>query len=124
MYTMDILRKIIIINNISGFLYSVHIRHSVRLKACFNIQYFPARYEGLRLNYETYFFNIAPCNGIQGAVAQYAASQSNQVHRGEPLLFSISALGSFTCVTQHTGPTALGPTQRTSCIQWIFYARL
>ena len=40
----------------------------------FNIQYFPARYVGLRLNYETYSFYIAPCNGLQGAVAQYAAN--------------------------------------------------
>ena len=38
------------------------------------------------LKYETYSF-IAPCNGLQGAVAQYAANQ-NQEHLGEtPSLF-------------------------------------
>ena len=38
-------------------------------------------------------------------------SQSNQEHRGEP---PSSALGSLTCVTQHTGATALRPIQRTN----------
>ena len=42
----------------------------------FNLQYFPAMYAGLRLNSETYFFYIAPCNGLQGDVAQYAANQT------------------------------------------------
>ena len=32
-------------------------------------------------------------------------SQSSQEHRGEPLTFT-KALGYFTCVTQHTGPTS------------------
>ena len=36
---------------------------------------------------------------------------------GEPLLFSKSALGSFTCVTQHMGPTALRPIRRMK--QWL-----
>ena len=40
-------------------------------------QYLPARYVGLRWNYETYSFYIAPCNGLQGPVAQYAANQTN-----------------------------------------------
>ena len=35
----------------------------------------------------------------------------------KPLLFSISALGSFTCVTQHMGPTALCSNRRTE--QWL-----
>ena len=43
-------------------------------------------------------------NSLQGAGAQIG--QSSQKHRGEPLLFSISALGSFRCNTQHTRPTA------------------
>ena len=38
--------------------------------------------------------------------------QSNQEHRGEPPSL-LSALGSFTCVTQHTEPTALRPIRRT-----------
>ena len=37
-----------------------------------------------------------------------AYSSHSQEHRGEPLLFLISALGSFTCVTQHMGPTSVG----------------
>ena len=36
---------------------------------------------------------------------------------GAPLLFLISALGSFTCVTQHIGPTAWRPTWMTK--QWL-----
>ena len=59
---------------------------------------------------ETYSFYAAPCNGLQGAVAQYAANQ-DQEQPGEPFIFIISALGSFTCVTQHTGPTALRPSE-------------
>ena len=36
-----------------------------------------------------------------------------QKHRGKPRFsFTISVLGSFTCITQHTGPTALRPIQR------------
>ena len=30
-----------------------------------------------------------------------------------PFSFTISVLGSFTCITQHTGPTALRPIRRT-----------
>ena len=41
-----------------------------------NIQYFPERYVGLHLNYETYSFYIAPCNSLQGAVAQYTANHA------------------------------------------------
>ena len=37
---------------------------------------------------------------------------ASQKHRGKPLLLTISALGSFTCITQHTGPTALRPIRR------------
>ena len=39
-----------------------------------HIQYFPAWYVGLCLNYETYSFYIAPCNGLLGPLAQYAAN--------------------------------------------------
>ena len=52
-----------------------YIRHSVTLKALQHTV-FPARYVGLRLNYETYSFYIALCNGLQGAVVQYAANQT------------------------------------------------
>ena len=46
-----------------------------------------------------------------------AYSSHSQEHRGEPLLFSKCALGSFTCITQHMGPTALHPIRRTK--QWL-----
>ena len=49
---------------------------------------------------------IAPCNGLQGDAI---CSQPSQKHRGKPLLLTISVLGSFMCITQHTGPTALRP---------------
>ena len=35
-----------------------------------------------------------------------------------PFYFTISVLGSFTCITQHTGPTALHPTRRTKQL-WL-----
>ena len=35
-----------------------------------------------------------------------------------PFSFTISVLGSFTCVTQHTGPTALRPIRRTKQL-WL-----
>ena len=35
-----------------------------------------------------------------------------------PFSFTISALGSFTCITQHTGPTALRPIRRTKQL-WL-----
>ena len=38
---------------------------------------------------------------------------ASQKHWGKPLLLTISVLGSFTCITQHTGPTALRPIRRT-----------
>ncbi len=78
----------------------------------FNITYFPARYLGATFEVWDLLFYIAPCNGLQGAVGQYATNQTRNTG-ANPLLFSISALGSFTCVTQHTGPTALRPIQRT-----------
>ena len=47
-----------------------------------------------------------------------AFSSHSHKHRAEPLFFFlIRALGSFTCVTQHMGPTALCPIQRTK--QWL-----
>ena len=66
----------------------------------------------LCLNYEIYSFYIAPCNGLRGAVAQYAANQ-NRNNGANPLLFSISALGYLRSVTQQTEPTALCPIRRT-----------
>ena len=93
--------------------YVMHIFATQRSSRHFMIQYFPARYVGLCLNYETYCFYIAPCNGLQGAVAQYAAHQTRNTGGVKPLLFLISALGSFTCVTQHMGPTALRPIRGT-----------
>ena len=68
--------------------------------------FFPARYLGLHLTIK------AQCNGLQGC-CDTICCQSNQEHWGKPLLFSIRALVSFTRVTQHTGPTALRPIQRT-----------
>ena len=93
-----------------------YIAHtSVTLKRRY-IQYFPARYVGLSLNYETYSFNIAPFNGLQGAVAQYAAKNS-QEDWGVPPSFSDKCTGYITCLTQHTGPSALRPIRRTK--QWL-----
>ena len=60
-------RIIIIIQNI--FLPFVYCAHSV----------FSSKvhvHVGLCLNYEIYSFNIAPCNGLQHAVAQYDANQT------------------------------------------------
>ena len=54
----------------------------------------------------------ALCNGLQGAVAQYAANQTKPRTPGEPFLVLISALGYFTWVTQHAGPMALHHIQR------------
>ena len=42
-----------------------------------------------------------------------------QKHRGKPPSpFTISVLGSFTCITQYTGPTALRPIRRTKQL-WL-----
>ena len=43
---------------------------------------------------------------------------ASQKHRGKPLLLTISELGSFTCITQHTGPTSLRPIRRTKQL-WL-----
>ena len=54
-----------------------------------------------------------------GAVAQYAANQTRN-HGANPFLFSISALGSFTCVTLHMVPMALCPNEASwlsSCLR-------
>ena len=71
---------------------------------------------GLQFNYETYSFYIAPCNGLQGAEVQYAANLTRNTG-ANPLLFSVSALGSFMFVTQHLGPTAFRPIRKTK--QWL-----
>ena len=61
----------------------------------FNIQSFPARYVGLRLNNETYSFYLAPCNGLQGAVAQYATNQTRNT-RADPFSFNYCSI-LFSC---------------------------
>ena len=61
------------------------------------------------MNSETQLFSTY--KGLQGA------QRIQQEHHGEPLLFSISALGSFTYVTLHMGPTALRSIRRTK--QWL-----
>ena len=49
------------------------------------------------MDFETQLFST-----LKGFTRCYGAfSSHNQEHRGEPLLFAISAPGSFTCVTQH-----------------------
>ncbi len=53
------------------------------------------------MRYET-FSLIAPCFGLQGAVAQYAANQTKNT-----MANPFPVLGSFMSITQHTGPTAL-----------------
>ena len=49
---VDVRIILLVINNSSSFLYSAQIRHSMALKALYDTV-FPARYVGLRLNYET-----------------------------------------------------------------------
>ncbi len=49
--------------------------------------------------------------GMQGEVVHNAARPC-QKHRGKPLLLTISALGSFMCITKHVRPTALRPIGR------------
>ena len=41
-----------------------------------------------------------------------------QKHRGKPLLFHDKCPVFFTCITQHTGPTALRPIRRTKQL-WL-----
>ena len=53
--------------------------------------------------------------GLQSNTAHTAATTRNT--GANPFSFSISALGSFTCITQHMGPTTLRPIQRTK--QWL-----
>ena len=71
----------------------------------FNIQYFLVRYCGAWSKIWDQFLYTVPCNGLQGAVAHYAANQTRNTG-ANPLPFLISALGSFSCITQHMGPTA------------------
>ena len=55
---------------------------------------------------------------LQGFTRCYGAfSSHSQEHRDESLFFLISALSSFTCVTQNMGPTALRPIRRKT--QWL-----
>ena len=63
----------------------------------------------LRPNY------LAPYKGFTRCYGAY--SSHSQELRGEPLLFRISTLGAFTCVTQHMGPMALRPIRRTK--KWL-----
>ena len=54
---------------------------------------------------------LRPGNVWQGADGTISC-RSDQEHRGKPLLYSVSALSSFTCITQNTGTTALRPIRR------------
>ena len=55
-------------------------------------------------------FNIAPCNGLQGAVVQYAANQPGTLENP----FSLREVHQVLHVhTQHTGSRALYTIQRT-----------
>ena len=49
--------------------YIAHVSIAQKCARRFNKQYFSARYVELCLNYETYSFYVAPCNGLQGAAA-------------------------------------------------------
>ena len=69
------------------------------------------------LQHTVFSFCIAPCNGLQGVVAQYDANPARST-RQSPFFF-FRALGSLTCIVQHTGPTTLRPVRRTTyCISW------
>ena len=61
--------------------------------------------------------NINDNSRCCGLLRNEEALSHSQELRGEPLLFLISALGSFTCSTQHTGPMALRPIRKTR--QWL-----
>ena len=66
---------------------------------------------------------IHPYNPIQSTFVKRHQSSclfrgASQKHRGKPLLLTISVLGSFTCITQHMGPTALRPIRRTKQL-WL-----
>ena len=54
----------------------------------------------------------AYCNGLQGAVAQYAANQTRNTGMS-PFVLKISALGYFRCITQHMSPAAFRPVRKT-----------
>ena len=82
-------------NKSSGFLYSAKIRHPVMLKvlqhSVFSCQVCGTSFElwDLFLSQSTMLWFTRRCGPI--------CCKSHQKHRGEPLLFSISALGSYTC---------------------------
>lgn len=54
---------------------------------------------------------IAPWEGLQVHTSQFAAVYARNT-RTNPFLFQISVLGSFTCSTQYTGPSASFPIRR------------
>ena len=60
---------------------------------------------------------IAPCKGLQGDAAQSAANQARNTG-ASPFSFTISVLGSFMCIIQHTGHTSLRPIRRTKQL-WL-----
>ena len=56
---------------------------------------------------------IAPCKGLTRLLRRNLQPSKPET-LGEPLLLTISVLGPFTCITQHTRPTALRPIRRTT----------
>ena len=98
--------------NNSGFFYSAHAQGT------FQDTVFSCKVCGTAFEKWDLLLNIAPCNGLQGAVAHYAANQTRNTGAnpfsalGSFICVPISALGSFICVTQHTGPMALCPIWR------------
>ena len=61
---------------------------------------------GLSLNCEIYSFYISPSNGLPGAGHNMPPIQPGTPGRTPSLFDKLSALSSFTCVKQHTGPMA------------------
>ena len=72
------------------------------------IQYFPARYVGLRWNHDTYSFMVMVYKVLRRNMLQIKPGTPGRI----PFLFD-KYIGFYARYKTHTGPAALGPIRRT-----------
>ena len=67
----------------------------------------------MRITHDTYNYTLNILRVLFGTFSCHSRNTG-----ASPFSFTISVLGSFTCITQHTGPTALRPIRRTKQL-WL-----
>ena len=108
--------------HLASLSYSQYYLHDVG-RLCQALSCWCIKFQAKSSSFLSCFCQARQSNPIQSTFVKRHQSSclfrgASQKHRGKPLLLTISVLGSFTCITQHTGPTALRPIRRTKQL-WL-----